>query len=556
MGDETAGIDLRMLLHDLTEEELEELVESLPHATIEALVTELGGLADAELIPHNPAEMGSYLDSTFVLRPHLAHLSERLAVAVRDIEAGKNRRLIIEMPPRTGKTYLATMLLGAWILARHPDWPVALTSHDGSLAVSWGRAIRRWAEEGKLGRLEVASDSKAASEWETTDGGVLLARSVRESLTGRGAKVLVIDDPHKDFVEAHSEVSRNLVWNWWLSVAQTRLQPPNLVIVTMTRWHEDDLVGRLLSREYPGDPDEWEVIRLPALAEDEDAIGREPGAPLLSPLVEESEGQALERWAAVKRAVGSYTWAAMFQQRPSPPEGAVFGMESWRFWTTDPALASRDEAGEIDPNGKTVLIDPAALAGGHWLDSWDMAFKGGDKSDFVVGQRWVRVGPYRYLIAQERGRWGFSRSLTAMRRWARTDDPQVSPFGQYVHERLIEDAANGAAIIDTLKTELSGIKPVKARVSKEARARAVTPEIESGHVLLPHPQEPGYGWVTDLLSELRAFPNDANDDQVDAMTQALLGLRSGSGSIHNPANAAARPARTPAMLRQYQRRLT
>src|SRR5699024_4690631 len=141
---------------------------------------------------------------------------------------------------------------------------------------------------------------------------------------GRGARVLVIDDPHKDFVDAHSATFRAAIWDWWLAVAQTRLEPPSLVIVIMTRWHEDDLVGRLLSKEYEGDPAAWERIRLPALADTEnDPIGRELGEPLLSPLFTETREQAVERWAETRTAVGEYVWSALYQQSPSPAKGAI-----------------------------------------------------------------------------------------------------------------------------------------------------------------------------------------------------------------------------------------
>src|SRR5699024_1225666 len=130
--------------------------------------------------------------------------------------------------------------------------------------------------------VAIARDAGAVGAWETTEGGRLLSLSIRESFTGRGAKVLIIDDPHKDFVDAHSATMRTNVWEWWLSVAQTRLEPPYLVIVVMTRWHEDDLVGRLLSPDYPGDPASWEVVSLPALATSpNDALGRGKDEPLL-----------------------------------------------------------------------------------------------------------------------------------------------------------------------------------------------------------------------------------------------------------------------------------
>jgi predicted phage terminase large subunit-like protein len=304
------------------------------------------------------------------------------------------------------------------------------------------------------------------------------------------------------------------------------------VIVVMTRWHEDDLVGRLLSTDFEGDPRAWERISLPAIADTvDDSLGRAQGEPLFSPLLTETAEEAVARWEDVKRTVGTYTFAAMYQQRPAPAKGAIFDTSWWRFWTTNPNRET--------PDGKVVYLDPSSLTGGRWLDSWDMSFKGVASADWVVGQRWVRQRANRYLIAQVRNRMSFTQTLTAMETWARQADPAHSPCGYFVHERLVEDAANGPAIMDTLRDKISGIKAVRAVVSKEARARAITPEVESGNVYLPHPGDPGNEWVPDLLSELRNFPHDTADDQVDALTQALQALRpEGRGQITVPGRIA------------------
>jgi predicted phage terminase large subunit-like protein len=526
--------DLRELLSTLTIDQVAALVADMSPLAAASLLESLSGVAGPDA-PPTPLDQALALDEGFRVRPHLAYLSDRLVAAVNDVEEGRSRRLIVEMPPRSGKTTLATLVAPAWMLRRHPNWPIAITSHDGQLATTWGRQIRRWVEGGRLDPVSVARDAGAASSWETIQGGKVLAISIRESFTGRGAKVLVIDDPHKDFIDAHSAILRQSLWDWWLSVAQTRLEPPYLIVVVMTRWHEDDFVGRLLSEEHEGDPGEWERIRLPALSaassSEPDLLDREPGEPLLSPLLDETNEQALSRWADIRANVGTYTFSAMYQQRPAPAKGVIFDTGWWQYWTTDPSKVTED--------GRVVHIDPMRdLSGGRWLDSWDASFKGTDSSDWVVGQRWCRLGPDRFLIAQRRGRWSFTQTIAAMRVWSNQLDPMHSPCGHLVHQRLIEDKANGPAIIDTLRRELSGLKAINPKTSKEARARSITPEVESGHVYLPHPTDPGNEWVTDLLSELRNFPHDAADDQVDALTQALTELREGSGSITVPGRLA------------------
>lgn len=209
-------------------------------------------------------------------------------------------------------------------------------------------------------------------------------------------------------------------------------------------------------------------------------------------------------------------------------------MDWMKFWTTNKAKATDD--------GRVVYFNPEDhTRTGNWLDSWDMTFKDADTSDYVVGQRWVMVGPNRYLIAQKRGRWDFNHSLAEVDEWCDPEsDHHASPFGRAVHVRLVEYKANGTAVMSVLKAKVPGLIPVSVTAkegSKEARARAESPTFESGNVRLPLPSDPGNEWVSDYLSEFREFPTGAHDDQVDATTQALRRFRlsSGTGYVGNPA---------------------
>lgn len=500
--------ELRELLDGLTEDQITDAVRAMPAHAVEDLLA-----ATALLRPRNPLEQAQALDPLYRSRAHLDYLAERLRLALADVVQGKSRYLVVSMPPRSGKSQLCSVYLPAWVLADHPEWSIGLISHDPSLAVNWGRDVRAIVEENAdLLGITLANDAGAAAEWKTTEKGGVLSRSVGQSITGRGFKVLIVDDAVKDFADAHSEAKREALWNWWKANASTRQNGPWLVVFIGTRWHEDDVLGRLLSSEFEGDPDRWEQIKFPALAEDHDVLGRQPGEPLISPLMEETPEEALARWEDVKRSVGTYTWNALYQQRPSSPKGAIFDVDWWRFWTTNP--------NHVTDDGKVVLLPDLATA--RWLDSWDMAFKATDSSDYVVGQRWAQMGALKYLIHQDRKRRTFSDTVSRMRVWA---EAGVTPYAQFVYERLVEDKANGTAVIDTLKEEIAGIIAVNPTQSKEARARAVTPDVESGNVLLPYPADPGNEWVTDLLSELRDFPNGAHDDQVDSLTQALSRMR-------------------------------
>lgn len=500
----------------LTPEQIADAVMSMPADLIQPLLGMLGQTDDER--PQSPAEQAMALDEGYVLRDHLRYLSDRLTAAVKRVEAGENVRLAVSMPPRTGKSTMVSTYFVVWALARNPKWKVGLISHDPSLAIGWSRTVRGLVEANgaQLG-LSIAPDAGAVSEWQTPERGGVTARSAPgQSITGRGFNVLLIDDIVRDYAAAHSEVNRKAVWEWWTANAVTRLEPPSLVIAIGTRWHEDDFIARLLSDDYEGDPKDWEVISFPAIAEENDVLGREVGAPLLSPLDKaEDEPQALARWAEMKRTVGTYNWTSQFQQAPAPAAGAIFNMGWWRYWTLDPERATAD--------GKVRLISPTTMLGAKWIDSWDMAFKDKPTSDYVVGQRWVRHGANRYLIAQSRDRRDFPATLAEMKAFRQAE------YGSLVHRRLVEDKANGTAIIATLHDEIPGLVAINPTTSKEARARAVTPEVESGNVYLPNPAE--YPWVNEVLSELRSFPTGAHDDIVDTLTQALWDLREdGTGS--------------------------
>lgn len=513
-------------LGEFDPEEIAVALDDLPDHVVQLLTA---GSSSVDGAAPTPLDEARIIDDKYRVRAHLEYLSNRLASAVEDVENGISRKITVSMPPRSGKSHLSSEFFPVWLLHKHPDWKIGLISHSPSLATSWGRSVRRVIEEygAQLG-IELAKDAGAVSDWETTKGGGIISRSAPgQSITGYGFKILLIDDPVKNFATAHSEDARNKLWQWWTGDAFTRLEPPSLTVVVGTRWHEDDMIGRLLSKEHEGNPDDWEVISFPAIAENDDVLGRAPGEPIISPIIDESQTEALERWDEVRQSVGEYAWAALYMQRPSPAQGAIFETDKFRYWTTDPEML-------IDDDPSVRLIDPLRMSHARWIDSWDAAFKGTDSSDFVVGQRWAIDGKDRFLIEQERDRWSFTQTVERVKRW----ETDAVVGSNWVYEKLIEDKANGPAIIDTLKTHVQGIKPITPKSSKEARARAVTPEVEAGHIYLPHPDEPGNEWVRDLVSECRAFPSGANDDQVDAMTQVLNHVRaSGTASITVPGRA-------------------
>lgn len=417
-----------------------------------------------------------------------------------DVATGRTKRLMVFMPPRHGKSELVSRYFPAWYLGLFPDKRIILASYEADFAATWGRKARNLLEEfgPSLFGVRVSAESSAASRWdlENREGGMVTA-GVRGPITGKGANVAIIDDPVKNDQEAMSETYRDAAWDWYRATFSTRIQEEGAIILVMTRWHEDDLAGRLL-REQESGGDSWEIVNLPALAEDNDPLGRAPGEALCPALFTRA---TLER---TKIRVGSYWWNALYQQRPSPDEGGVFKRSWWRFYRQLPSHL--DEV----------------------IQSWDMAFKETASGSYVVGQVWGRKSADKYLMDQVRAHMDFPTTLQAVR--------TLSAKWPQARAKLVEDKANGPAVIATLKREIPGLIAEEPQGGKEARAAAVSPDVEAGNVYLPDPSIAP--WVHDFIEECVAFPKGAHDDQVDAMSQALLrlsGNKSAKGYNGKPA---------------------
>lgn len=430
-----------------------------------------------------------------VLAPHLTLVANELA----RIANGEQRFVVISMPPRHGKTEQVSRWGMAWLLGRAPWLRVMLASYEATFAATHGQEARdRLAQTSEWWAvvhgepLTIDPTRNARNDWRVAgypDGGMVTA-GIGGAFTGKGANVLVIDDPVKNQAEAYSAVIRESHWQWWQTTARTRLEPGGSAFVVMTRWHDDDIAGRLLA----DDPDLWTEIRIPAVCDDpqSDPLGR-------------AEGEALwparypvRSLAAIEKAVGSVAWQALYQGRPTAAGGDVFLRDWWRTYHHLPNKGRPD----------------AAYA------SWDMTFKAKDTSDYVVGQVWHRYGARFYLVDQVRGRMTFTEARAAVEA---LDDAHP------VDAHLVEDAANGPAIIDSLREVVPGLVAVTPDGSKEARARAVAPLVEAGNVYVPAPDR--QQWVASFIDECASFPRGTNDDQVDAMSQALRRLHRGAPQI-------------------------
>ncbi|PZR55235.1 terminase [Xylanimonas oleitrophica] len=430
--------------------------------------------------------------------------------ALVDVEAGKIDRLIISMPPQEGKSTRVTKTGPLWFLLRNPDRRIVVASYAESLAQEFGRDIRRFITEnnGADGSLDlglrIAPDNGAVTAWQLAGrrGGVRSV-GIAGGLTGRPADVLFIDDPISNMEQAESETYRERAWSFWTSVGRTRLAPGAPVILILTRWHHDDLAGRLIASE---EGHRWHVINIPAQADydpdagETDPLGRQPGEWMQSARRDEKTGRqrSAEDWERTRREVGPRVWNALYQGRPTADKGNLFPKDWARYdqplWI-DRADGSRWLPGE----GHEMAI------------SADLTFKDKPTSDYVVLQVWARIGVDVYLLDQVRRRMNFNDTVTALKALAARWPQAVAKF--------VEDKANGPAVINALQSTMPGLIPVEPQGSKYARASAVSPLAHAGNVVLPDATLAP--WVEDFVEEAKAFPSGAHDDQVDAMSQAV-----------------------------------
>lgn len=413
-------------------------------------------------------------------------------------------RLIISMPPQEGKSQRAVRAFVLWALLRNKGLRVAIASYESNLARRWGRAVRDdIIAHPRLG-LRVRADLSAQHEWQLDghDGGVFTT-GVGGALTGRPVDLLVIDDPVKGRAEADSEAYRKAAWDWWTDTASARLAPGAPVVLIMTRWHEDDLAGRLIAQDDAGEGEGWTVLNIPAQADhrpedgEVDPLGREPGEFLAS-----ARRRTREQWEAIKRR-SIATWTALYQGRPSPPEGVLFKRGGWARYDAPIAVPRAD-------GSMWVPMQP----GDQLAQSWDMAFKKTSASDYVVGGVWLKRGVDLFLLDMVRRRMTFTESVDAVK--------ALSAKWPQAILKLVEDKANGTAVMDSLRNEVAGLTPVEPEGGKVARANAAAPLVVAKNVHLPSAEL--LPIVEELIEEAAAFPNGAHDDAVDHMTQAVLAL--------------------------------
>ena len=426
-----------------------------------------------------------WINREYLWPAHIKYISERLHA----LERGDIKRLIIETPPRHGKSMLVSIAFPGWFLGRNPDARVISASHTAMLASRNSRQVRNSLQEhgDKIFGQAVSKDSSAMDRWDM-DGhsGGMLAAGIGGPLTGSGADLMIIDDPTKDAEQAYSKTHRDKIWDWWCTTARTRLHAGGKIVIVQTRWHQDDLVGRLLR----AGGEEWERIRLPAIAEPEDQLEREIGEALWP------DRYPIGDLEAVRGQIGSFAWSSLYQQNPVDSDGAIIKREWLRYY-------------DIMPDDLTDLTQ-----------SWDLSFKETGAS-YVVGQVWGRKGSRRYLLDQFRKRCSFTDTIAAFR--------AMCEKWPNCKAKLVEDKANGPAVISALSDSIPGIIPVTPKGGKESRLRAVEPQFEAGNVYLP--SSGLCPWMNDFEEELLTFPSGPFDDQVDAASMALNRYRQDGNTV-------------------------
>jgi len=415
------------------------------------------------------------------------NVHHEIAEKLKQVEAGKIKRLMILVPPRHGKSTLATLNFPAFYIGRNAHRQIIAASYGGNLATDFGREVRNLIAsedyQALFPRLLLRKDSKAANRWHTSNGGVFIAAGIGGTITGKGAHIAVIDDPHKDRKEADSRTASDSVWAWYKSTFYPRLMPGGAIVLAMQRWNEYDLAGRLLEDQKNGG-DEWTVVRLPAIideAGEPSAFDAKTGKALWP------EKYPIEELLRIRRVQGSRFWNSQYQQNPLPEEGEIVKRFWFKFWDR---LPERFE--EI-------------------AQTWDLTFKNTEEADFVSGQIWGRIGADRYLLDEVHDRMSFTDTLTAFK--------NLTGKWPTARRKLVEDKANGPALESVLKHKISGIIMIDPCGNKTARLWAATPSMESGNVYVPRPER--FPWVQDWIEELVGFPNAIRKDRVDACTQIL-----------------------------------
>ena len=479
--------------NSLTIKEIEAAIKSgkLSEAdlrVLDASLIKLEKLKDRELCQEKFIKFVERVWPTFISGAH----HKRMADAFERVANGTCKRLIINMPPRHTKSEFASYLLPAWFLGKFPHKKVIQASNTGELAVGFGRKVRNLVDSEVYSsifpNLALQADSKAAGRWNTSKGGDYFAIGVGGTVTGKGADVLIIDDPHSEQEAAMAASNPDIydkVFEWYTSGPRQRLQPGGSIVVVMTRWAQRDLTGQVLKSAAQRSGEEWEVIEFPAILPS--------GRPLWP------QFWSLEELTALREELPNAKWQAQYQQNPVGNESAIVKRDWWKWWDKD----------------EPPICD-------YILQSWDTAFEKTQRADYSAGTTWGifnceedNFAPNIILLNTYKKRVEFPELKRDVLREYKEYEPD---------SLIVEKKASGAPLIYDLRAmgiPVQEYTPSKGQ-DKIARLNSVSDIIASGKVWVPQTR-----WAEELVDEVAAFPSGEHDDLVDATTLALMRFRQG-----------------------------
>ena len=480
---------------ELTPEIVERLIKRLPHneaAEILAMMDELEERKTVEAAQNDFLAFIAAIDRNYKFGTHL----RRLGALLMDVEEGAKDRIAVSMAPRMGKSQMISIYYPAWYLGRHPDHKVIVASHTADLAVVMARKVRNLINSAEYARIfpntKIAPDAKAAAQWNTTQGGEYFAIGVGGALAGRGAHLIIADDPlSEQDIKAGNTSSLDSTYEWFSAGLRTRLMPEGKICVLHTRWHQRDLIGRLLKDSMLDEGgDKYEAFEFPAIlnegTENEKSIWPEQWSL-----------EALQRTRASMHHI-MWQWYAQYQQNPTAAEAAIIKRDWIKWWTKD------------DPPRCDFIVQ-----------SYDTALTTKERSDFSVCQTW---GVFTneddgsqnvILLNRVKGKYEFPE----LKKMAHEQFDEWQPDSV-----IVEAKASGQPLIDEMRRSgifVQDFSPGKGQ-DKIARLNAVADMYSSGQVWFPET-----GWAANVVEEILAFPAGEHDDEVDTMTLALMRVRKG-----------------------------
>ena len=391
--------------------------------------------------------------------------------------------LVLSCPPQHGKSLTVTETFPSWYVGKYPDRRCIIACYNDDFAGKFGRRNKGKIDEVGQFVFNIKLKKSSDRDMEIADhSGSIITRGIMSGITGNSGDLIIIDDPIKNRQEADSQTYRERLWEEWQNSIKTRTQAGTKIIIIQTRWHEDDLSGRVIREES-----NVEVINIPVEADADDILGRNIGDALCPEIGKDNEWLHSFKQSYLKDPNGGGTraWNALYLGRPTSAEGNIFKREWWQYYN------------KLPENIQFLGI------------SVDATFKDNDTSDFVAIEVWGKLNSDYYLIDLIKRRMDFPETLRAIRYMA---DKYPNK-----HSILIEDKANGSAIISMLRHELGGIIAITPKESKVARANAITGIVEAGNVYLPEYAD----FTGEFVEEFASFPNGVHDDMVDACTQFI-----------------------------------